>query len=278
MSKIKVGVMAPLEEGAVETLRKVHELGFSSCQVVCWTEELFTEENARTLRQTADELGIYIDSIWTGYPGRVVWDFVDGPVTIGVVPPELRATRVAALKKGADFARWAGVGSISTHVGFVPENLTDPVYGEVIDALREVAQYCAGNGLGFWFETGQETPVVLLRMIEDIGTDNLGVNLDPANLLMYGKANPIDALDIIGSYVRGVHAKDGEYPTGGRIIGKEKPLGEGRVNFPVFLRKLLDLGYQGALTIEREITGPQQILDIKQAKGYLESLLAELEG
>ena len=93
---------------------------------------------------------------------------------------------------------------------------------------------------------------------------------------MYGKANPIDALDIIGEYVRGVHAKDGEYPKNGYKLGEEKPLGEGRVNFPVFISKLKELNYSGALTIEREISGPQQIIDIKRGKRYLEELIEKI--
>ena len=109
-------------------------------------------------------------------------------------------------------------------------------------------------------------------MIEDLGGEYLGVNLDPANLLLYGKANPCDALDVIGAYVRGVHAKDGEYPTDGRRLGVEKPLGDGRVHFEVLLPKLKALGYRGALTIEREISGPQQIADIKRAIKLLSTL------
>jgi len=115
--------------------------------------------------------------------------------------------------------------------------------------------------------------VTLLRTFEDVGAENFGVNFDPANLLMYGKANPIDALDILGEYVKDVHAKDGEYPKSGRQLGEEKPLGEGRVNFPVFLSKLKELNYAGSLTIEREISGPQQIIDIKRGKKYLEELI-----
>ena len=124
----------------------------------------------------------------------------------------------------------------------------------------------------FWFETGQETPITLLRTIEDVGTGNMGINLDPANLLMYGKANPVDALDVFGKYVTGVHAKDGEYPTNGRDLGVEMPLGEGRVNFQVLIPKLKALGYTGALTIEREISGPQQNEDIRRAMELLDPL------
>jgi len=74
------------------------------------------------------------------------------------------------------------VPSITTHAGFIPENLTDPLYPPLITALREAGTYCAERGISLWLETGQETPVVLLRVFEDVGLDNLGVNLDPANL------------------------------------------------------------------------------------------------
>lgn len=142
--------------------------------------------------------------------------------------------------------------------------------------IRDVAQYCRKLGLYFNFETGQETPITLLRTIEDIGLDNLGINLDPANLLMYGKGNPQDAVDMYGEYIRGVHVKDGMYPTNGRSLGKETPVGEGLVDFPVLIEKLKEHNYKGALIIEREITGPQQKKDILQAKALLEEILAKL--
>jgi sugar phosphate isomerase/epimerase len=168
---------------------------------------------------------------------------------------------------------WAGVPSITTHVGFIPENPSDSQYLGVVAALQDVARYCQSHDQQFWFETGQETPTTLLRTIQDVGTDNLGVNLDPANLLMYGKANPVDALDVIGRYVRGVHAKDGEYPTNGRELGSERPLGEGRVNFPILIPRLKALGYTGAITIEREVSGAAQVEGIKKARRVLEPLL-----
>ena len=131
---------------------------------------------------------------------------------------------------------------------------------------------CRGLGVEFWFETGQETPVTLLRTIEAVAADNLGVNLDTANLILYGKANPVDALDVFGRHVRGVHAKDGLYPTGGTELGKEVPLGQGKVNFPALIPKLKSLGYAGPLTIEREISGPQQFHDIKAGVEFLRPL------
>ncbi len=273
MSTIKLGVMAPLEQGAEATIKHVHDFGLPTCQVVCWTQELFNDEVADQLAEAAEKYGVEITTIWTGLPGPAVWDFKQGPITIGLVPPEYRAERIAALKRGADFAVRVGVSSITTHAGFIPENPTDPLYVPTVEALREVVDYCGERGLTFWFETGQETPVTLLRVIEDLGGEHVGINLDPANLLMYGRGNPLDALDVFGQYVQGVHAKDGEYPTDGWHLGVEKPLGEGRVNFPALIAKLKALGYSGALTIEREISGPQQIEDIKKGIAYLSELL-----
>jgi len=277
MTKIQLGVLASLEEGPEHALEKVHSLGFPTCQVGCWHSELLDDALAQRLRAAITKNNVEITTLWAGGPGRNVWDFLEGPTTIGLVPEETRAARLAALKRSADFARQVGVPSITTHVGFIPENPSDPHYPVVVAVLKEIALYCANQGLGFWFETGQETPITLLRTIQDIGTDNLGINLDPANLLMYGKANPVDALDIFGPYVRGVHAKDGEYPTDGRRLGVEKPLGAGRVNYPALLAKLKAVGFAGALTIEREISGPQQIEDIQQAKQLLEKILQSLE-
>jgi sugar phosphate isomerase/epimerase len=211
--------------------------------------------------------------VWTGVPGPAVWNFIEGPSTIGLVPLQYRPVRVEALKKGADFASRIGAPSITTHVGFIPENPADPLYPGLVEALKDVVNYCRAHQLTFCFETGQETPITLLRVIEDLGRTNLGINLDPANLLLYGKANPVDALDVFGAYVRGVHAKDGEYPTNGRDLGEEKALGEGRVNFPVLVPKLKSFGFDGALTIEREISGPKQIEDIKRAIALLTPLL-----
>lgn len=126
-------------------------------------------------------------------------------------------------------------------------------------------------------ETGQETPVTLKRAIQDIektlGKGNVGINLDPANLIMYGKANPVDALEVFGEYVRGIHGKDGMYPTDGHYLGAEMPLGQGKVNYPAFIAKLKEVGYDGDITIEREITGEEQKKDIMMAKEILEKLI-----
>ena len=124
------------------------------------------------------------------------------------------------------------------------------------------------------YETGQETPITLLRAITDVGVDNQFVNLDTANLILYGKGNPIDALDVIGKLVRGTHAKDGLFPTDPKKMGEEVPIGQGKADFPRLIPRLKQLGYDGPLTIEREISGPRQLEDIRKEKAYLEKLIA----
>ena len=271
---MKIGTMVSLNENVAEKIRDVKKYGLQSFQLVCWNMEMFTDENAETVRQTADECGLELTALWCGWEGEAVWNFMDGYHTLGLVPVRYRVKRVENLKKGSDFAKKLGVTDVITHMGFLPENPETDEYREVTLAIREVAEYCKRNGQYLLFETGQETPITLLRTIEYVGTGNLGINLDPANLLMYGKGNPVDALDVFGEYVLGIHGKDGCYPTDGHELGAEMPLGQGRVNYPAFIRKLKEIGYEGDITIEREISGEEQKKDILMGKKLLEDLIA----
>ena len=271
---MKLGVIVHLDNSNIEEkLKQVKDFGFEYCQLCCWNKKLMTEEIADKVNECCKKYAIKISTFWCGWSGPSVWDFYEGPLTLGLVPAEYRFERMKELMHGSDFAKRLNVENIATHAGFLPEVPQSEQYRSVIAALKVVAQHVKDNGQYFLFETGQETPVTLKRAIEDIGTGNLGINLDPANLILYGKANPVDALDVFGEYVRDVHAKDGCYPTDGHNLGEEKPLGEGKVNFPCFINKLKEVGYDGTLTIEREISGEQQIKDIKAAKIFLEELI-----
>lgn len=263
------------EESIVNKFKATAEQGFHNCQLICWKPELYTQENAGIIRNTALKYNVIISAVWCGWVGPAVWNFYEGQETLGLIPVTYRHARMKNLMDGADFAKKLGVSDVISHMGFIPENPYDSNYPGFISALRCVASYLKDNGQYLLFETGQETPVAILRAFEDIGSDNLGVNLDTANLILYGKANPVDALDMIGNYVRNVHAKDGIYPTGGRCLGEEVKIGTGKVDFKRFIEKLKELNYDGPLTIEREIGGDQQIKDIQEAKAYLEQLISE---
>lgn len=270
---MNIGALVHLNTTIITQLNDLYSMGIKSCQLVCWNPEMMTADSASLVKTTADELGIIITGFWCGWPGPVTWDFYDGQITLGLVVPEYRSERLQVLILGSHFAKMLNVKNLITHVGFLPENPYDANYRSVIAALKVLVRTCKENNQNFLFETGQETPVTLRRAIEDIGMPNIGVNFDPANLLMYGKANPIDALDILGNYVLGVHGKDGLYPTDGSHLGREMPLGQGRVNYPLFLAKLKEIGYSGDITIEREIEGEEQKKDILAAKALLEGLL-----
>ena len=173
----------------------------------------------------------------------------------------------------SDFAKKAGIPGVQTHCGFLPENPNKPLYTEGVNAIRTVAQYCKANGQTFRCETGQETPITLVRAIKDVGLDNVGVNFDLANLILYGKANPVDAVELLGPYIMGIHAKDGLFPTDTKQLGREVPIGQGKVNFPVVIELLKKVGYRNPLTIEREISGAKQAEDILASKAFLEKLI-----
>ncbi len=260
-------------EGKLLTLK---ENNFDACQLVCWEPEVWTDENAVILKELLQKYNISVSAFWCGWEGPKVWDFYDGYLTLGLVPVEYRQMRIKNLCDGADFAKKLGISDVVTHMGFIPENPNDPEFGALCVAIRTVAQHLKENGQTLLFETGQETPVTMLRCFERVGCDNLAVNLDTANLIMYGKANPVDALDVFGKYVKNLHAKDGCYPTNGHDLGPETKIGEGAVDFYRVFEKLHKLGFDGDVTIEREITGGQQLVDILDAREYLNKIIAEI--
>ena len=277
---MKIGTCVTLSapEQLAASLSVLRENGFDSCLLMAGEPALWTEENAVRTRELLQEYGVTVSAFWCGWEGPKVWDFYDGQLTLGLVPPEYRAMRVRNLCDGADFARLLGITDVVTHMGFIPENPNDPNFGSFCVAVRTVAEHLKENGQFLLFETGQESPVTLLRCFERVGCDNLGVNLDTANLILYGKANPVDALDVFGRYVRNLHAKDGLYPVNGHDLGRETRIGEGKVDFRALFVRLHELGYDAYVTIEREISGGQQLLDILDAKAYLERLILEIYG
>ncbi|MDQ2840187.1 MAG: sugar phosphate isomerase/epimerase [Acidobacteriota bacterium] len=265
---IVVGVGAKVAPD--QALEKVRRLGFSTCQMSVGRAPI---ELAGPIRDAAAKHEIEITALMTLGEGRMVWDLRDGPKTIGIIPPQLRSERIAALKRASDLAKACGVRAVHTHCGFIPENPNEPLYSDAVRAIKEVASYARNNGQTFLMETGQETPITLLRTIHDAGLDNLGVNLDMANLVLYGKGEPVGALDVLGPYVRGTHAKDGLYPKDPYGLGEEVAIGKGRVRFAEVIEGLHRLQYAGPITIEREISGPKQESDIAASKQFLQQLL-----
>ena len=150
--------------------------------------------------------------------------------------------------------------------------MDDPGYIEMRDLVRRLCDHCASHNQTFALETGQESAEALREFIANVDRPNLRVNFDPANMVMYGSGDPLEALGTVGKWVVTVHCKDGVGPSEPGQLGHETPLGDGQVDMERFVAKLREIGYQGPLIIEREIVGAAQRDDIRQAIGLLNRL------
>ncbi len=273
-SPLRLGTVVWIAEGQTpdQAVKRVHDMGLSTCQIGF---EHLTPDVAGPVKKALDKYGIQATAFSEHGPGIRIFDFYQGPLTVGIIPPATRQARIRNLKLAADIASQCGIPAIHTHCGFIPENPNDPLYPQAVAAVKEVGTYCKQQGRIFLCETGQETPITLLRLIQDVGLDNVFVNMDVANFILYGKGNPVDAMDVVGHLVRGVHAKDGLFPTDPRNLGKEVPIGKGKVDFPTVFRQLKQVNYTGSITIERETAGARQERDILQSKAFLSNLITK---
>jgi len=277
LAPMAVGLLISPFGNPEAAIKRVHDMGFNNCFLsLDGYINKFTADAAKEITDLLAKYQLVATTVEVVGPGPLEWNFLQGPNTIGLVPPKTRAARIDALRQVSDFAKQLGIKQVQTHCGFIPENPTDPLYPQAVAAIRTVAEHCHGNGQFFLMETGQETPTTVSRVIRDANLPNLAVGLDTANLILYGKANPVDAVDILGAHVRSVHAKDGKWPTDPSKLGEEVLIGKGFVDFKTVFTKLHKLGYTGAITIERETSGPQQIEDVKNEKLYLQKILDEV--
>jgi sugar phosphate isomerase/epimerase len=274
--KWPIGVFASIDAGLGVKLEVAHELGVPTIQLHAPHRATRTPENARRFLARLGELGIRLTAVFGGFEGESYADIPTVVRTVGLVPPATRTARLAEMKEIADFARLLDCNVVALHLGFVPHDRAAPLYGEVLAVTRNLCDHCRTNGQALHLETGQEPADSLLRFIDDVERDNLFVNFDPANMILYGVGNPIEALEVIGRYVRSVHCKDAKWAARpGVEWGREVPLGEGDVGFESYLRTLDRLGYTGSLTIEREI--PQEPARQKAEIGRAVKLLDDLK-
>jgi len=272
MKAMAVGVMLGVGDDPAESLRKVKEVGVDNAQMGCPPDAYLSGEKFEQLKNAIADAGITVTAVFCGFAGESYADISTVQKTVGLVPAKTRSERLNKSKMIADFANGLGVKEVCAHIGFVPEDPSEPLYQEVVEATREICDRCAANGQVFGLETGQESAAALKRFIEDVARPNLKVNFDPANMILYGSGEPIAALGVLQGYVVSCHCKDGTWPTAPGQLGTETPLGQGDVGIDQFVAKLKEIGYQGYLTIEREITGDQQKQDIIAAREFLEEL------
>lgn len=276
MEKWPLGVFASIDAGLGVQLEVAHELGVPTIQLHAPRPSSRTPDNARRFLDRLGTLGLSITAVFGGFEGESYADIPTVTRTVGLVPPATRAARTQEMKEIADFARLLGVDVVALHLGFVPHDAADQLYRQVLDVTRDLCDHCRGLGQALHLETGQEPADTLLAFIADVGRDNLFINFDPANMILYGSGEPIEALEKVGRYVRSVHCKDATWAARpGQEWGAEVPLGQGAVGMERYLRTLDKLGYRGPLTIEREI--PQDAARQKAEIGAALALLRELK-
>jgi len=266
--KITFGVIADIKNPE-EDIKQVRNFGFDHFQA---SVSEFTPQMAQRIVAACRKYEATPVALICMGPGPYIWNSSEGPSTIGLVPRKYRTERIQHLKDGIDFCKEAGFPAVLAHFGFIPANPKDELYLEFIDLMKGVAQYALKAGIDIYFETGQETPVTLLRTIEDIGTINLFINLDVGNLLLYGTGNPLDGLRQLGKYVKSLHAKDGDYPTDPHQLGREYPIPEGKVDFPGIISRLKTTNFNGCIVIENELSTNSKAY-LQKTKIYLQGLI-----
>jgi sugar phosphate isomerase/epimerase len=271
---LEIGIMLGVGDDPADSLDKVKAVGVNNAQMGCPPDEYLAGEKFEHLRDAIRESGIAITTVFCGFPGESYADIPTVRRTVGYVPEDSRAARLQKTFAISEFARGLGVDAIAAHIGFVPHDEKDPLYAQMVDTVREIADYAARNGQVFSLETGQEPAAVLLRFLNDVGRDNVKVNFDPANMILYGCGEPIEAMEVLNEHIVSVHAKDAKWSDQpGKTWGVETPLGEGDVDMARFVGKLKAIGFDGYITIEREISGDQQIADIRAGVELLRSLV-----
>ncbi len=279
MEKWPLGVFASIDAGLGVKLEVAQQLGVPTIQLHAPEKATRTADHARRFLDRLSSLGIRTTAVFGGFAGESYADIPTVTRTVGLVPPATRAERTREMKEIADFARLLDVDVVALHLGFVPHDTKDPLYRDVLAVTRDLCDHCTSQKQALHLETGQEPADSLLQFIGDLERDNLFINFDPANMILYGSGEPIEALEKVGRYVRSVHCKDGKWAKHpGEEWGTEVPLGEGDVGMEKYLRTLDKIGYHGPLTIEREI--PQdperQKLEVGKALGLLRELKAKI--
>lgn len=280
MNRWPVGVFVSVDAGLGVKLDVAHELGIKSVQVHTPHRQSRTKEQAEKFLAQLREYGITVSCVFLGFEGESYASIAISAETVGFVPENTRAARLAESREISDFVKLLGVEAIGSHIGFVPHDRDCEGYKAMVKAIAELCDYLKGNGQRLHLETGQEKADTLLQFITDVNRDNLFINFDPANLILYGMGDPIGSLKQVGHLVRSVHCKDGTTTTGtvGVDWGCEVPFGQGEVNATLFLQTLKEIGYEGPLTIEREIPEDptRQKSEIGQAQAVIESIKKQL--
>ena len=279
MENWQIGVFTSVGAGLGLDLDLAGKMGLPTIQLHAPPLGQRDQASADKILATLAPYGISITAVFGGFEGESYATIPTVVETVGLMPAETRQKRLEEMFEISDFAKMIGCDVIALHLGFVPHDTSDPAYQEIIEVTQQLCQHATNNGQAVHLETGQETADGLVTFIGDTKCDNLFVNFDPANMILYGAGQPIEAVEKIGSLIKSVHCKDAKWAAKpGDEWGEETKLGDGDVGMKTFLQTLQKIGYTGPLTIEREIpqTPEKQQAEIGHAVDLLKQLKEEL--
>ena len=256
-----------------ELTRLLDGLGPRVTQIACGDPHHASWEEGDAMPAAALASGLVMTGAMLGFPGEDYTTPQTIQATGGFGNPADRPERLDRLRWALDRVVALGLSDLTLHAGFLPA-LDDPDRHAMLDTLAAAGQLAAGKGVTLAFETGQETADLLRRTLDDLRSPNLGVNFDPANMLLYDMGDPIRAVEVLGPDIRSVHVKDARRPTTPGQWGEEVPLGRGEVDIPRFVRTLKKVGYAGPLVVEREV-GAQaaRVHDVAHGLAFLRECL-----
>ena len=270
-----IGVFASVDAGLGVAWNVISELKLPTIQLHAPHEQKRNQQAAETFRSQLDKMDVQCTAVFGGFEGESYADIPTVVKTVGLVPEATRAGRLSEMLEIANFTKWLGCDTVALHLGFIPHDSAVDGYSDIVKVTQQLCDHCGEQDQYLHLETGQETAEGLLEFIEQVGRKNLKINFDPANMILYGTGEPIEALKKVGHHVRSVHCKDGTWSDQpGETWGAEVPLGKGDVGMETYLTTLKEIGYQGPLTIEREI--PQDPERQRAEIGQAIDLLTEL--
>lgn len=273
---LAIGVCSwSLQVSSIPELRRLLDrLGVNVIQIACGDPHHASWAEGDGMPAAARAAGFEMTAAMLGFPGE---DYTT-PQTIqktgGFGDPATRPERIERLKWGLERCRALGLDLLTLHGGFLPEP-GDPDRKPFLDTLGQAAALARDKGVRLGLETGQETADLLRRTLDDLKCDNVKVNFDPANMLLYDMGDPIRAVEILGPDICSVHCKDANRPPTPGVWGEEVPLGQGQVDMRRFVNTLKAVGYTGPLIIEREAGNQEQrTADCAQGISLLREILA----
>ncbi len=276
-TKHPIGAFIIVDDGLNVRLDAAKKLGIRTAQILAPPANRRETADVRILQEKFEKANVKITTVFCGFEGESYANIPTVQETVGLVPLETRFPRFDETKAISDFAAELGVGVTALHLGFIPEKSDTVAHRDIVELTQQLCDYCQQNAQRLHLETGQETAESLFQFIQDVNRKNLAVNFDPANMILYGSGQPIPALKLLSGHVKSVHCKDAKWAANpGKEWGEEVLLGEGDVNIELFLKTLKQIGYEGPLTIEREISGEQQIKDIEKSVALLQRLRSEI--